>query len=61
MVSWPGWCGPVDCGLTGGAEDDWDTGDVYLILCPNWRSEPYVAHSVQLWHNARYLSMRGAR
>ncbi len=50
-----------DCGLAGGTDNDWDTGDVYLIVCPNWRSEPWNDHSVQFWGNARYLSMRGAR
>lgn len=39
----------------------WDPGDMYYILCPNWVSEPWVAHSVQVWTNARYLSARGDR
>lgn len=28
---------------------------------PDWRSEPYVCHSVQLYKNERYLSARGDR
>jgi hypothetical protein len=47
--------------LTGGAEDDWDTNDLYLIVCPNWRSDPFALHSVKTEHVARYLSMRGNR
>jgi len=45
--------------LAGGVDNDWDTNDVYLIVCGNWRSEPQVVHSVKLQHVARYLSMRG--
>jgi hypothetical protein len=45
--------------LTGGVDNDWDTNDVYLIVCGNWRSEPQVIHSIKLQHVARYLSMRG--
>jgi hypothetical protein len=44
-----------------GAAFDWDTNEEYIIVCPNWRSEPWNAHSVQVVANARYLSMRGAR
>ena len=44
-----------------GAAFDWDTGEEYLVICPNWRSEPWNCHSVRAWANARYLSMRGAR
>ncbi|MHC4620117.1 MAG: WD40/YVTN/BNR-like repeat-containing protein [Planctomycetota bacterium] len=51
----------TDSSLTGGAEDDWDNGDEYLIIAPSWRSEPWVAHSIQLFANARYLGMRGDR
>lgn len=47
--------------LRGGIENDWDKGDAYYILCPNWVSEPWVVHSVQLWANPRYLSARGDR
>jgi hypothetical protein len=48
-----------DCNLDGGTDDDWDTDDEYLIICPNWRSDPEVIHSIRLWHVARYLGMRG--
>jgi hypothetical protein len=51
----------TDCGLAGGTDDDWDTNDEYLIIAPNWVSEPWNAHSVQVLANARYLSMRGDR
>jgi hypothetical protein len=51
----------TDCALDGGTDDDWDTGDEYLIVCPNWKSEPWNCHTVQLWCNPRYLSMRGNR
>lgn len=45
--------------LTGA--DTWDDDDVYYIICPCWRSEPWNAHSIQLTGNSRYLSMRGDR
>jgi hypothetical protein len=51
----------TDCSLAVGTDNDWDTNDEYIIVCPNWRSEPWNAHSVQVVANARYLSMRGAR
>jgi hypothetical protein len=51
----------TDCDLDGGTDDDWDTNDEYLIICPNWASEPWNCHTVQLWINQRYLSMRGNR
>ncbi|MGD8500801.1 MAG: hypothetical protein PVJ86_09150, partial [Phycisphaerales bacterium] len=51
----------TDCALAGGTDNDWDTNDEYLIICPNWRSEPWNGHSVQMWYNPRYLSMKGAR
>lgn len=51
----------TDSGLAGGTDDDWDTGDEYIIICPNWRSEPWNVHSAQVWANARYLSSRGGR
>jgi hypothetical protein len=47
--------------LSGGTDDDWDNTDEYLILCPNWRSEPWTLHSIQLNRNARYMAMRGDR
>jgi len=50
-----------DCSLAGGAGDDWDTNDEYVIIAPNWKSEPWNLHSVQLYANARYLGMRGDR
>lgn len=45
--------------LAGGVDDDWDTGDVYLIICPNWLSSPNICHSIQIEKRQRYLSMRG--
>lgn len=39
----------------------WNNGDVYYIVCQNWRSDPTVIHSIKLEHVARYLSMRGNR
>jgi len=44
-----------------GAAYAWAVGDDYIIICPHWRSEPWNCHSVQLFANARYLSMRGDR
>ncbi len=45
--------------LAGGAENDWDVNDVYYILCPNWKSEPWLCLDVRLAINERYLGMRG--
>lgn len=39
----------------------WNAANVYFIVCPNWRSDPYIVHSIQVEHVARYLSMRGNR
>jgi len=48
--------------LSGGAEDDWDIGDDYLVICNGvYTSEPWNAHSIQLERNSRYLSFRGDR
>jgi hypothetical protein len=48
--------------LSGGAEDDWDIGDNYLVICNGiYISEPWNCHSIQLERNSRYLSFRGER
>jgi hypothetical protein len=40
----------------------WAAGEDYRIVCSGrYRSEPWNAHSIQLFCNPRYLSMRGAR
>lgn len=39
----------------------WTATDTYYIICPNWRAEPWICHSVNFERVARYLSMRGAR
>lgn len=47
--------------LAGGADNDWDVGDVYYIICGNWRSEPWNVTSLQLERISRYTAMRGDR
>jgi hypothetical protein len=47
--------------LSGGAENDWDTNDAYTIICPNWKSPPWLLFSVTGEINPRYFSMRGNR
>jgi hypothetical protein len=37
----------------------WTAADEYLIICPNWRSEPWVVHSVQLFGTERWKAVRG--
>jgi hypothetical protein len=38
---------------------NWNAADEYHVVCPNWRSDPSVLHSLKLEHVARYESMRG--
>jgi hypothetical protein len=48
--------------LSGGAGNDWDIGDDYLVICNGvYTSEPWNCHSIQLERNSRYLSFRGER
>jgi hypothetical protein len=45
--------------LGGGTDNDWDSGDQYIILCPYWHAYPHIIHSVQAQATYRYLSLRG--
>lgn len=47
--------------LAGGAENDWDTGDTYRIICPHWTAPPEISHSIQVFKNERYMGLRGNR
>ena len=47
--------------LAGGADNDWDVGDKYLIVAPLWIADPEVLHSVSLEAASRLLSMRGSQ
>jgi len=47
--------------LSGGGGNDFDTGDVFWIICGNWRSEPWNLNSIQIEKVSRYTAMRGDR
>lgn len=47
--------------LAGGTGSDWDTNDVWYVICPNWVADPEICNSIQLNGVSRYLYPRGSK